>query len=537
MAKKKTTQNDAADAAKAIVEQTSETVAETALEADAAAQAAKPKRSRAKKSEKAQSDAKLEEANESTQAAEAAEAKAETVAEAVEVVEQTAKPKRSRAKKPAKAQSDAKLEEANESAQAAEALEATSKTVAEAVIPAKEPVTDSPIETAEEPISGEQAAETAQVSDKPLEVTAEAPTDGGNKKKRKKWPFILLGILVVIGLAVYFVLNMRIGSGGDAIEDEWKTPSYLSEKTMNILVCGIDTDLNRTSNEMETNTDVIIVANMDFEKNAATLLQIPRDTCVGEDLVEYGKINGLYERGTAGNRYGDAGIASGGNGMKLLINVINDQFKLPIDKYVCIDMEGFRKAVDMLGGVDITITEQMVFETVDEEGNPKEIILEPGTHTLDGEMSDLFVRYRDGYITQDIQRIDVQRYFMAALLNKALAAESKDIASLVSAVYPYLTTDLTLGEITSLAFKVKNMSADSIAAVRAPGEGVAGYGEKSTFVFSLHKEALAQLLNDSMRPYSDDVPADELNVLEIANTTDYLDEDETSLGQYGALIE
>ena len=41
---------------------------------------------------------------------------------------------------------------------------------------------------------------------------------------------------------------------------------------------------------------------------------------------------------------------------------------------------------------------------------------------------------------------------------------------------------------------------------------------------------LADLLNEYFRPFSDPVPAEELNILEIANTTDYYDDNDTTVG-------
>lgn len=339
------------------------------------------------------------------------------------------------------------------------------------------------------------------------------------KRKNKKARLIVALVSVALVVALVFaLLGMRIGGAGDILSDEWKTPSYLRSKTMTILICGADIDEEREGNEEATSTDVIIVANMDLENNTATLLQIPRDTYVGEDLVVTGKINALYNWGYKDEENGTKGIAA-------LAETIYDQFKLPIDNYVLISMEGFRKAVDMLGGIEVTIDTQMDFG----DG----IVLEPGTHTLNGEMADLFVRYR-GYARADIERINVQRYFMAALMNKLMETSTSELVSLASAIYPYLETDLTVQEILQLVLEVKEFTSDSITTVRVPGEPVPAYGIYGLDVFTMHKKALADMLNEYMRPYTDDVPETELNVIEIQNTTDILDDTGATLDEYGA---
>ncbi len=359
-----------------------------------------------------------------------------------------------------------------------------------------------------------EAAETAEAGAEP-----EAP----KKKNKKARMIVALGSLAIVVGIVVALLNMRIGGAGNVLDDGWKTPEYLRSKTMTLLICGVDTDEARAGEEAATSTDVIIVANLDLENNAATLLQIPRDTYVGEDLVATGKINALYYWGYKAEEGGAKGVAP-------LAETINDQFKLPIDNYVMISMEGFRKAVDMLGGIEVTIEEDMNFG---KDAGGGDIILPAGTHTLDGVMADLFVRYR-GYAQADIKRINVQRYFMAALMTKLMNTSTSDLVSLASAIYPYLETDLSVQEILQLAIEVKNFSGDSITTVRVPGEPVSRYGIYGLDVFTMHRKALADMLNEYMRPHSEDVPETDLGIIEIQHTTDILDEPGVTLGEYGA---
>ncbi|MEG0912357.1 MAG: LCP family protein [Oscillospiraceae bacterium] len=340
-----------------------------------------------------------------------------------------------------------------------------------------------------------------------------------SKKKNKNARILVLLIVVALVVATVFaVLNLKPAGAGNVIDSDWKTPSYLRSKTMTILVCGVDVDEEREEGKEATQTDVIIVANMDLENNTAALLQIPRDTYVGEDLVATGKINALYNWGYKSEKNGTKGVAA-------LAETINNQFQLPIDNYVMISMEGFRKAIDMLGGIEITIDTEMDFG----DG----IVLQPGTHVLDGAMADLFVRYR-GYLRADIERINVQRYFMAAMMTKLMQTPTSQLVSLANAVYPYLETDLSIQQIVSLVLEVKNFKSDAITTVRVPGEPVAAYGIYGLDVFTMHKKELADMLNEYMRPHSEDVPETELNVIEIQNTTDILDETGATLDKYGA---
>lgn len=352
-----------------------------------------------------------------------------------------------------------------------------------------------------------------EITEKPEKETKKKKEKGEKPKKNLKASLLTWGIIVVLLVAlVIVVLNLRPG-GGKNLSRDIGTPDYLQGSTRSILVCGIDNDEDRENEAWMT--DVIMVVNFDMERGQATVLQIPRDTYVGQDLVEYGKINGLYYFG-----YKDV---EGSSGINCLAETIHDQMQIYIDDYVLITMEGFRQIVDLLGGIEITIDEAMEFENFS---------LEAGTHLLTGEQADEFVRFRKTYEHADIDRTEVQRYFLTALMNKLFSMSTMEMASMASSIYPYLMTDLTISELLQLAGQAKNLSSDTITFVRVPGEPVSRYGLYQVDIYSVHTQELADILNQYMRPYSDPVPATDLNVIQVQKTTDeYYDPGET-IDQY-----
>ncbi|MBQ6148169.1 MAG: LCP family protein [Oscillospiraceae bacterium] len=333
------------------------------------------------------------------------------------------------------------------------------------------------------------------------------------KKKKNKVAriIVLLTVLGVICAGVFILLHTKPASSGDEIDERLQTPKYLRDQTMTILVAGIDYEEGRTV----ANTDVIMVVNIDLQNKKMNALQIPRDTYVGEQLVKYGKINGLYNWGL---KDGD-----GTTGISVLAQVIYDQMKLPIDNYVCIDMDVFPTLVDMLGGVEVTLDEDIVLN----EGT----VLEAGTHLLDGVTSENFVRNRD-YALADITRLKMQRYFFGGLLNKLFSTSKMELLSLITACYDYIDTDFTVQEILQLALTAQNFSASDFQVVRAPGEPVARYGIYGLDVWTLHKEKLANILNEYMRPYTDYVLPEDLGVIELQHTTDILDDEMSNMDDY-----
>ncbi|MCL2539751.1 MAG: LCP family protein [Oscillospiraceae bacterium] len=366
----------------------------------------------------------------------------------------------------------------------------------------------------------------------------EGGNDAGSGKERvkrvKKKKNIIIRIValllsaVIISLAVVMVMNMRpvAPPGTPQINEKYRTPKYLSEKTMNILVCGIDADseLEGDDSRLVSMTDVIMVINFDREADKATVLQIPRDTYVG-DIVPYGKINGLYQWGVTDKKPQDGESAIG---IEPLIRVINEQFRLTIDCYVLITMEGFRNAVDLIGGIDIVLAEDE--DPIDFEGH---FVIRPGVNHLNGELSEVFVRYRN-YDQADIDRLRMQERFMEALMRKLFELSTSELISVTWKIRDYLVSDLDVARLIAILKEVKQLSMENIRVIRVPGEPVPEYGLYAVNVFSVHKKQLADLLNRYMRPYQDDVYEADLGAIEIQHTRDDFVDSGTVLGQHGS---
>lgn len=110
----------------------------------------------------------------------------------------------------------------------------------------------------------------------------------------------------------------------------------LSSNAQNYLFIGIDS----RSKELAGNADMIMI--MTVHKENLKMASIMRDTYVNIPGHGMDKINASY-------RYG---------GAKLLISTINSNFKTKISSYIVVDFINAAKAVDMLGGLDMTVTDE-----------------------------------------------------------------------------------------------------------------------------------------------------------------------------------
>ncbi len=341
-------------------------------------------------------------------------------------------------------------------------------------------------------------------------ATKKAPK---NKKKRLRTADkVLLALSIVLiavsaGIIGYVsLLNWaplpEVDESGNtvSISDEYRTDEEIKKKVVNFLVVGIDYAEGTGRAKL---SDVIMVVNYNLEAQSINVLQIPRDTYIGSEYPT-GKINAVYGNKNAG-------------GMENLARVIYDRFRLPIDHYVTINMDGFVNVVNAIGGVEIDVQESFTLEGV---------TFKPGLQTLNGTQAEKFVRERHSR-GGDIGRINAQREFLSALVKKFKNLSMSQITSLVPTLMQEVTTDLKVSDVLTLAPRVLDLDTSSMSFHMVPGEG-AYVGSYS--VWGVHKQVLADLLNQYFRPFSDPVPAEELNILEIANTTDYYDNNNTTVG-------
>ncbi len=109
-------------------------------------------------------------------------------------------------------------------------------------------------------------------------------------------------------------------------------------------------------------TDTIILALVDPRLQKVTLISIPRDLWVPLPISttqkEHTKINAAYVIGLDDKKYPQkeakyTGAAGGGT---LAKDIVSEIFGVPVRYFISLDFEGFEKSIDILGGVDVTVT-------------------------------------------------------------------------------------------------------------------------------------------------------------------------------------
>lgn len=191
-----------------------------------------------------------------------------------------------------------------------------------------------------------------------------------------------------------------------------------TDKIVNILLVGQD----RRPGEGRARSDSMILCSFNKTKGTIQMISFLRDL--------YVPIPGGY----MDNRL-NAAYAMGG--FELLDDALETNFGIRIDANIEVDFSGFTKVVDVLGGVDINLTQ--------EEANWMNMGtykgLEAGLNHTDGETALSYSRIR--YLDSDFYRTGRQRNVLMAMLDSVRNIDLATAKNLVDELFPLVTTDMT----------------------------------------------------------------------------------------------
>ena len=351
----------------------------------------------------------------------------------------------------------------------------------------------------------------------------EPPRRRKKKKKTPLWlPFavVMAVIAVVSGVVVYGVsmLNkvedsLRPDDSTPTIQEEVKTAEEYKGDVVNILVCGIDYEEGRAYSSDGSNdgmTDMILYCQFDIKGGALRMLQIPRNSLVATQNRKITLSNGKTYAAT--NYQINSVALSNGGDIAALAEVIYDQYKLPIDYYVTIDMQALVEMVDNFGGIEVYIPHDMSFA-----GSA----LKQGYRNLNGSAAEFFVRCRhgEGYSNSDIDRLNMQRYFYAGLFKRVRSMGITDVLNQLPLVFNnYIHTDMDLTTIAKMLVSFTRIDSGNIMLAQTPVfMGVPNVGKTSSFdgysCVVPDAGSIAELLNTYFRNYTGPVSAEEMNLV------------------------
>lgn len=245
------------------------------------------------------------------------------------------------------------------------------------------------------------------------------------------------------------------------------------KEIINVAVLGTDEDGFRA--------DVNMLVSFNTKTKELHMISVPRDTRVTmtDDMIEHleeaneyiPEQNGVYGQCKLTELHAYAGE---GNRCAFSVAMMEEILGLKIDYYVKFDLTAFKKIVDAVDGVDFYVPMNMYWDMTD-HGGPL-INLREGMQHLDGDKAEQLVRYRDGYVQKDLKRIEVQRDFMIALIEKVCSSETlmNKLDDLVNVVLDCTESNITVKEALKYVKYVKSFDPANITSDTLPIDGNPG---------------------------------------------------------------
>lgn len=229
-------------------------------------------------------------------------------------------------------------------------------------------------------------------------------------------------------------------------------------------------------------SDAIFLLVLNPHSKEISVIAVNRNTMTDIDVYNkdggyMGKIKGQI---TLQHAYGDGARLSCERSREVVSRLFYD---LPIHGYCSINMGALPAMNDMVGGVEVTVMEDV--------GNLKE----GETTLLVGKDAYYYLRYRDvdSFGSAD-RRLDRQKQYLKAYAAAAKKAMKEDITlpvKLYNTLSKYMVTDVTIDEVSYLAARISDYSIDSERFYSLQGDTV--MGEKLE-EFYINEEALYELI-------------------------------------------
>ena len=279
-------------------------------------------------------------------------------------------------------------------------------------------------------------------------------SQAGVKKRKQRNKIVLivveLIILAILAVALYGIskldkiqkdpefnvenveVNEDIQSEVLAVMDKFKT----------IAVFGLD---NRSNGNLTSgNSDVLIVVTINNDTKEVKMCSVYRDTYLDIGGGKFRKSNSAFTSG----------------GPQASISMLNKNLDLNITDYVTVDFNAVVNCIDLLGGIELTITDEEAYlmtgymEEINKlTGHNSKVPQSGGTYTLDGVQATAYarIRYTAG---DDYKRTERQRDVIIAMAKKAQKASLKTINSIIDEVFGDIATSFSNADLISLAAQV-----------------------------------------------------------------------------------
>lgn len=254
---------------------------------------------------------------------------------------------------------------------------------------------------------------------------------------------VVLGFLMagLVGLGAYFLPVFQTAARAGSISGGLPNlnPVQAPTQPFTVLLLGSDDDSKFVPDQL--NTQSMILLRVDPQSKQATMLSIPRDLWVPIPNHGMGKIDWAY-------RF---------EGAQGAVDTVETNFKVQIDDYVWIGLNGLVKLIDKLGGVNVQVTNPVMDDYYPADLNSAQspygyyrVAVLPGATHMDGVQALQYVRSRHGDVRGDFARSERQQQLLLAIKAQASHVNVTDLPALASAFNGEIKTSMGIDRLRAL---------------------------------------------------------------------------------------
>jgi LCP family protein required for cell wall assembly len=216
------------------------------------------------------------------------------------------------------------------------------------------------------------------------------------------------------------------------------TPSTAPGAPFTVLLLGSDDDSKFNADHVLTQS--MILVRVDPASKHVTMMSIPRDLWLPLSTGGNGKADWAYSYG----------------GPAAAMATVERNFHVHVDEYAWVGLKGLIKLIDLLGGVDLFITNPVLDDAYPDDISGgflygyKTVAVLPGAQHLDGSRALQYVRSRHNDINGDFGRSARQQQVLLAMKVKASTLSAADLPDIVNALKGEFKTSMGLDRVRSL---------------------------------------------------------------------------------------
>ena len=285
--------------------------------------------------------------------------------------------------------------------------------------------------------------------------------------------FVLAGLG---GLGAYFLPVFQTAANSGAVSGSIQnlSPVDAPTKPFTVLLLGSDDDAKFPPDRL--NTQSMILVRVDPTTKQATMVSIPRDLWVPIPGQGSGKISTAYQLGGA-----QASVAA-----------VESSFKVHIDDYAWIGLNGLVNLIDKIGGVNLQVTNPVMDDFYPSDLNSNDdpygyyrVAVLPGAVHMDGVHALQYVRSRHGDSRGDFARSERQQQLLLAIKAQASHLNLADLPTIASAMNGEIKTSISAERMRALFSVANNFVGPNIhRIVLAPPYTSEGWAAGQSVVFA-----------------------------------------------------